>query len=67
MPESPRWLLATGRVEQATLVITHAAAVNKAVLPVHVNFGEIADQIRQVDSNCFQYNRGEKWIYGVLF
>ena len=33
VPESPRWLLATGRFEEAKKVITKGAKANKKVLP----------------------------------
>ena len=55
LPESPRWLLAKGRVEEARKVLERAAKVNGAKLS-HVNLEEIAADLTNV---CYQTIRLE--------
>ena len=33
VPESPRWLLAKGKVEEAKMIVTKGAAINKTTIP----------------------------------
>lgn len=37
MPESPRWLLAMGKIDEVMVVLKEAARVNKRILPSNID------------------------------
>lgn len=47
MPESPRWLLSKGRVEEAKRILTIAARWNKTTLPETVFKENIEDDVEE--------------------